>query len=140
MILNIKNESGYPLEYASAGAIGLDLRAVLGEPRLIEPGRRWKVDTGISIELPSEYGALVQPRSGLGLHHGLVCLTGVIDRDYRGRIAAVLVNLGRDPYTVHPGDRIAQLVIVYVPRVPVVEVAELSITDRGSAGFGSTGR
>jgi dUTP pyrophosphatase len=140
VILNVKNESGYRLEYATAGSIGFDLRACLGTERLIEPGRRFKFDTGISVELPDGYGAFVQPRSGLGLHHGIVAITGVIDRDYRGRIGVVLQNHGRDPYKVMAGDRIAQLVIVRVARVDVVEVTELGSTDRGASGFGSTGR
>lgn len=140
MILNIRNESGYPLEYATAGSIGLDLRACLGCERQIGVGRRFKFDTGISLELPDGYGAFVQPRSGLGLHHGVVALTGVIDTDYRGRIAVVLVNLGNEPYTVRPGDRIAQLVVLPVPKLEVVEVAEIEHTARGDSGFGSTGR
>lgn len=143
MDLIISNKSGFPLTYATDGAIGLDLRAVLGEgnARYVQPGQRFKFDTGIAIKLPEGYGACVQPRSGLGLHHGVVALTGVIDRDYRGRIAVVLVNHGSEPYRVNPGDRIAQLVIVQVPRVNVVEVAELDDdTARGRGGFGSTGR
>lgn len=137
--LRVTNASGYPLEYATAGAIGLDLRACIGEQRSIPPGRRFAFDTGIGIELPAGYGALVQPRSGLGLHHGVVALTGVIDRDYRGTIRVVLVNLGLDAYTVRPGDRIAQLVVLACPQVAVRVVDELSETDRGRSGFGSTG-
>lgn len=140
--LFVKNDSGYPLEYATDGAIGLDLRACLGEgnARYIQPGQRFKFDTGIAVELPEGCGAFVQPRSGLGLHHGVVALTGVIDRDYRGRIAVVLVNHGTEPYKVNPGDRIAQLVLVFAPQVTVMEVGELSPTKRDTSGFGSTGR
>lgn len=141
-VLQVKNESGYPLVYATEGSIGLDLRACLGEGnmRYIQPGQRFKFDTGISIQLPAGYGALVQPRSGMSLHHGVVAITGVIDRDYRGRIAVVLVNLSTEPYRVLPGDKIAQLVVVAAPTAHVIETTELSDTDRGSHGFGSTGR
>jgi dUTP pyrophosphatase len=140
--LSVKNESGYPLVYATDGSIGLDLRACLadGNDRYIQPGQRFKFDTGISIELPEGVGAFVQPRSGMGLHHGVVALTGVIDRDYRGSIGVVLVNHGTEPYKVIRGDRIAQLVLVYVPRAVVSETVQLSSTDRDASGFGSTGR
>lgn len=139
--LQFKNESGYPFERATDGSIGFDLRAVIGEKRDIPPGRRWAFDTGISIALPKGWGALVQPRSGMGLHHGVIAVTGVIDRDYRGRIKAVLINLGHDPYPVHPGDKIAQLVFIQQPDLSVLyEVQDLDITQRGDSGFGSTGR
>lgn len=140
MILTVKNESGYQLEYATEGSIGLDLRACIGEARIIEPGRRFKFDTGVSIELPPYYGAFVQPRSGMGWHNGVVALTGTIDRDYRGRIGVVLVNHGHDSYKVLPGDKIAQIVLVRVDRATIVEVDELSMTARGESGFGSSGR
>jgi dUTP pyrophosphatase len=144
-LLRIHNASGYPLEYATDGAIGLDLRACLepGNARYVQPGQRFRFDTGITIELAPGMGAFVQPRSGLGLHHGVVALTGVIDRDYRGRIGVVLVNHGSEPYLVQPGERIAQLVIVESPRVLVQEVESvnhLGDTSRGASGFGSTGR
>lgn len=138
--LRVKNESGHPLTYATDGSIGLDLRACIDTERYVQPGSRWKFDTGIRVEIPDGYGGLVEPRSGLGLHQGIVCLTGVIDRDFRGRIAAVLVNIGRDPYKVLPGERIAQLVIVRMDLLPVIEVDELTKTARGDSGFGSTGR
>lgn len=141
--LLIKNESGHPFVKATDGAIGYDLRAVLGEgnARYVQPGQRYKFDTGISVDLPEGWGAFVQPRSGLGLHHGVVALTGVIDRDYRGRIGVVLVNHGTEPYLVNPGERIAQLVFVLTPNaVLVTEVDELNDTARGTSGFGSTGR
>lgn len=141
MILNIKNESGFPLAYATDGSIGLDLRACISSERYIQPGQRFKFDTGISIELPPGWGALVQPRSGMGLHHGVVGITGVIDRDYRGRIAAVLINFGTEPYKVLPGDRIAQLVLLAVPEnLAIAVVDELGDTERSAGGFGSTGR
>lgn len=139
-VLRIKNESGHPLAYATTDSIGLDMRACIDTERYIQPGQRWKFDTGISIELPVGWGALVQPRSGMGLHHGVVCVTGVIDRDYRGRIQAVLINHGREAYKVLPGDRIAQLVPVRTETMDIFEVTELDGTTRGASGFGSTGR
>lgn len=140
MILCIKNESGHAFEKATAGSIGFDLRAVHQNPVTIEPGQRDRFDTGISIELPPGWGALVQPRSGLG-SMGVIAMTGVIDRDYRGRISVVLINLGDQPYTVEPGERIAQLVPVMVPTIDAVcEMEELPSSKRGTNGFGSTGR
>lgn len=141
MILDIVNESGYALAYATDGSIGLDLRACMSSPeRWIDPGRWFKFDTGIRIALPDGYGAFVQPRSGLGLHHGVVAQTGTIDRDYTGRIGVTLFNYSREAYKVLPGDRIAQLVIVRAERAELREWSELEPTTRGCSGFGSTGR
>lgn len=142
--VRIHNASGYPLEYATAGASGLDLRAAISCERQIPPGgRRWKFGTGISLALPPGFEGQVRGRSGLALNHGLVVVTGTIDADYRGEIGVVLFNHGTEAYTVRPGDRIAQLVIAPVTRIdPVLvdELAELGETDRGAGGFGSTGR
>lgn len=141
MIVDVINDSGFPLTYATEGSIGLDLCACMSsESRLIEPGRRFKFDTGIRISLPDGYGAFVQPRSGLGLHHGVVAQTGTIDRDYRGPIGVTLVNLGNEPYKVLHGDRIAQLVIVRVERAEIRVAETLDDTERGERGFGSSGR
>jgi dUTP pyrophosphatase len=139
----LKNESGWRLERATDGSIGYDLRACIESERYIQPAQRWKFDTGISIALPPGMGALVQPRSGMGLHHGIVCVTGVIDRDFRGRIAAVLINHGTEAYKVNPGDRIAQLVPILIPipeDLTLVLTDNLEGTARGDSGFGSTGR
>ena len=129
--------------YASAGAAAMDLCACVDEAVTLNAGERRLVPTGIAIALPSpEYVALVFARSGLGIKRG-VCLSngvGVIDSDYRGEIRVGLVNQSQTPYTVQPGDRIAQLAVM-----PVVQ-AELEITDtldetqRGAGGFGSTGK
>ncbi|MDA8424546.1 MAG: dUTP diphosphatase [Treponema sp.] len=129
-------------EYRSAGSAGADLRACLAEPRRLEPGERAAVPTGLRIQLPPGYEAQVRPRSGLALEHGITCLNspGTIDSDYRGEIRVILANLGSEPFTVRPGDRIAQLVVAPVSRA-VFEAAEsLDSTERGSGGFGSTGR
>ena len=129
--------------YASAGAAAMDLHACLDAPLAIPAGQRRSVPTGIAIALPSaDYVALVFARSGLGIKQG-VCLSngvGVIDSDYRGEIAVGLVNLSDAPYTVQPGDRIAQLMVTPVVQPRVHLVPELDETERGVGGFGSTGR
>ena len=129
--------------YASAGAAAMDLHACLNEAVALPAGGRTVVPTGIAIALPSaEYVALVLARSGLGIKHGVVpsnCV-GVIDSDYRGEIMVGLYNSGESEYTVQPGDRIAQLMVVPVVQAKVILVDELDETDRGAGGFGSTGR
>ena len=129
--------------YASAGAAAMDLHACVDEPVTIPAGGRAVIPTGIAIALPSaDYAALVFARSGLGIKKG-VCLSngvGVIDSDYRGEIGVGLVNLGSEPYTVQPGDRIAQLMVVPVVQPTVTVAEDLDETDRGAGGFGSTGR
>lgn len=129
--------------FATAGAACMDLCACVDEAVTLNAGERRLVPTGIAIALPSpEYVALVFARSGLGIRRG-VCLSngvGVIDSDYRGEIGVGLVNLGDAPYTVQPGDRIAQLMVVPVVRPAVTVVDDLDETERGAGGFGSTGR
>jgi dUTP pyrophosphatase len=118
---------------------GMDLRAV--EPVVLEPGVPALVPTGIGIELPSGYEAQIRPRSGLALKHAITLpnAPATIDPGYRGEIRVILLNLGREPYRVERGDRIAQMVIAaYVTAVWVEE--ELGSSDRGSGGFGSSGR
>ena len=128
---------------ATAGAACMDLCACVDEAVTLNAGERRLVPTGIAIALPSpEYVALVFARSGLGIRKG-VCLSngvGVIDSDYRGEIGVGLVNLGDAPYTVQPGDRIAQLMVVPVVQPAVTVVDDLDETERGAGGFGSTGR
>lgn len=142
MKVRIHNASQHPLSYATDGASGLDLRANLGCERFVNPGDRWKVNTGIHIEIPKGYEGQVRGRSGLAIHHAIIVPTGTIDSDYRGEIGVILFNLGKDPFRILPGDRIAQLVIAPITRVEVTEfeLGELSTTDRGFNGFGSTGR
>ena len=126
---------------ASAGSAGCDLRAALPAPLVLGAGDRAAVPTGLVIEVPPGWEAQVRPRSGLALHHGvtLVNAPGTIDSDYRGEVAVLLVNLGREPFTLHHGDRIAQLVLARSEPVEWDEVAELSDSGRGEGGFGSTG-
>jgi len=125
-------------EYASAGAAGADLRA--SEAVVIAPGARAAVATGLRLELPAGQVALVWPRSGLAVRHGIDTLAGVIDSDYRGELKVVLVNHGDEPFRIAPGDRIAQLLLQRVERVGFVAARQVATTERGSGGFGSTGR
>jgi dUTP pyrophosphatase len=126
---------------ASAGSAGLDLRAAVDEPWILEPGERTLVPTGFSLEIPPGWEGQVRPRSGLALRHGITLpnAPGTIDSDYRGELKVILANLGQEPFTIERGDRIAQLVIAAVAQASVVEVEELEETDRGVGGFGSTG-
>jgi dUTP pyrophosphatase len=119
----------------------MDLLADIEDPVSLKPGERCLVPTGLAIEMPAGYEAQVRPRSGLALRHGLTLLNtpGTIDADYRGEIAVLLVNLGTTEVTVRRGDRIAQLVVAPVSRVSLREVDALSVTARGSGGFGHTG-
>ena len=129
--------------YASAGAAAMDLCACVDEAVTIAPQQIVSLPTGIAIALPSaEYVALVFARSGLGIKHGIALSNGVgvIDSDYRGEIAVGLVNLSGEDYTVQPGDRIAQLMVVPVVQPTVTLADVLDETGRGSGGLGSTGR
>ncbi len=130
-------------QFATPGSAAMDLRACLEGPVTLQPGARVVIPTGLAMALPSkDYVALVFARSGLGIKKG-VCLSngvGVIDSDYRGEIAVGLVNLSDEDYTVQPGDRIAQLMVVPVVQPTVTLVDELDETDRGAGGLGSTGR
>ena len=129
--------------YATPGAAAMDLHACVDGAVTIPAGGRRVIPTGIAIALPSaEYVALVFARSGLGIKHGVApanCV-GVIDSDYRGEIRVGLTNLSDAPYTVMPGDRVAQLAVVPVVQAALERVEELDDTGRGSGGFGSTGR
>lgn len=129
--------------YATPGAAAMDLHAACEQPVTILPGAREVVPTGIAIELPGpEYVALVFARSSLGVRHGLTLSNGVgvIDSDYRGEIGVGLVNLSDAPYVVAPGERVAQLAVMPVARAGIVVADELSDTERGAGGFGSTGK
>ena len=131
----------FPLPaYATQGSAGVDLRA--SEPCVIPPGGRALVPTGLRIALPEGYEAQVRPRSGLALKHGVTLLNspGTIDSDYRGEIGVILINLGQEPFSIQPGDRIAQMVFAPVTRGVWDEVETLDETERGAGGFGSTGR
>jgi dUTP pyrophosphatase len=144
-IRQLPHAEGLPLPaYQSADAAGLDLLAAVPEnsPLVLAPGKHALVPTGLTIALPSGSEAQVRPRSGLAARHGVTVLNspGTIDADYRGEISVILINHGEAPFTIRRGERIAQLVIAQVVRVELVVAAALSTTDRGSGGFGSTGR
>jgi dUTP pyrophosphatase len=130
--------------YQTAHAAGLDLLAAVPEdkPLTMQPGQRALVPTGLMIAVPPGFEAQVRPRSGLALKHGVTVLNspGTVDADYRGEVSVLLINHGDAPFTIRRGERIAQLVIAAVTQANLVAVASLAPTDRGSGGFGSTGR
>jgi dUTP pyrophosphatase len=130
--------------YQSADAAGLDLLAAVPaeSPLLLLPGKYALVPTGLTIALPSGYEAQVRPRSGLAAKHGVTVLNapGTIDADYRGEISVILINHGDTPFVIRRGERIAQMVIAPVVQAQFAVTTSLSTTDRGSGGFGSTGR
>ena len=136
----LNNGHGLPLpEYATAGAAGMDV--VSAEDVTIAPGARHAVSTGLAMAIPPGYEIQVRPRSGLALKHGITVpnTPGTIDSDYRGELKAILINHGSEPFAIHRGDRVAQLVLAPVTRAAWEEVDELDETARGAGGFGSTG-
>lgn len=138
----IVNKSPNPLPaYATEGAAGMDLRAALEEPLELAPGEWKAIPTGLYLALPEGYEAQVRPRSGLAANHGITVLNspGTIDADYRGEIRVLLINLGRQPFRIHPGDRIAQLIIAPYTKVLWEPTEHLPATSRGEGGFGHTG-
>ena len=144
-IRQLPHGEGLPLPaYQSAHAAGLDLLAAVpeGSPLVLAPGKHALVPTALTIALPPGYEAQVRPRSGLAAKHGVTVLNspGTVDADYRGEIGVLLINHGAAPFEIHRGERIAQMVIASVVRADPVPVISLSATERGSGGFGSTGR
>lgn len=127
--------------YASDGSSGLDVRAFLSQPVSLNPGQIQFIPTGIAFSIPAGFEVQIRPRSGLALHHGIgmVNAPGTIDSDYRGEIGIILINWGDKPFTVHNGDRIAQMIVSRTYRAEIVEVEELDETARGEGGFGHTG-
>jgi len=128
--------------YQTPDAAGMDLHAALDQPMHVAPGAVVAVPTGLAMEIPRGFEGQVRPRSGLALKHGITVVNapGTIDSDFRGSVMVLLINHGREPFTINAGDRVAQLVIAPVSQADVLEVEELSSTERGSGGFGSTGR
>lgn len=142
MTIRIVNQSDHPLPaYESAASAGMDLRAQLDSPIVLEPLERGIVKTGLFIELPVGVEAQVRPRSGLAIKKGVTVLNapGTIDADYRGEIGVILINLSNESFTINHGDRIAQLVIAKHETITWKPAEKLSGSDRGTAGFGSTG-
>jgi dUTP pyrophosphatase len=125
----------------SEWAAGFDLHAAVTEPVTLAPGERALIPTGFAMSMPPELEAQVRPRSGLAWKHGITALNspGTIDADYRGEVKVLLINHGREPFTINRGDRIAQMVLQVVPQVRLAEVDELPDTSRGAGGFGHTG-
>lgn len=143
MKVKIVNHSPYPLPaYATELSAGMDLRAALQESLVLGSLERVMVPTGLHIELPAGFEAQIRPRSGLAAKHGIsiVNAPGTIDADYRGEIKVVLVNLSNEPFTVNPGERIAQMVVARHETVQWEPVEALEESGRGSGGFGSTGK
>lgn len=143
-VLDARIGKEFPLpQYATAGSAGLDLRACLDKPLTLEPGRAELLPTGLAIYVEDPgLAAVILPRSGLGHKHGIVLgnLVGLIDSDYQGQLMVSCWNRGREPYTVQPGERIAQLIIVPVVQVDLEVVDDFAATSRGAGGFGSSGR
>ncbi len=129
-------------EYKTEGAAGMDLSAAIEEPITLKPLERTLVPTGIKIELEHGYEAQVRPRSGLSIKHGITLINciGTVDEDYRGELCVPIVNLSNEEYTIQPQERIAQMVIARVEQAKIEVVTELSDTERGEGGFGSTGK
>ena len=143
-VLKIKKvqENAVIPKRATEGSAGIDLCACIDEPLTLNGGDTALIPTGLAIELPSsQYGAFVFARSGLSIKHGIGLLNavGVIDSDYRGEIKVGVINQVKEPYTIEPGERIAQLVIMPVATLPVEEAQTLGASERGAGGFGSTG-
>jgi dUTP pyrophosphatase len=144
-IMQLPHAEGLALPaYQSADAAGLDLLAAVPAetPLILTPGKYAMVPTGLAIALPRGFEAQVRPRSGLAAKHGVTVLNtpGTVDADYRGEINVILINHGEAPFPIRRGERIAQMVIAPVTQAQLVQVDTLSTTDRGSGGFGSTGR
>jgi dUTP pyrophosphatase len=142
-MIAVINDSPYPLpEYATSQSAGLDLRAHLAEPLLLNPGERALIPTGLRMALPPGWEAQVRPRSGLALKQGVTVLNspGTIDADYRGPVGVILINHGADSFSVEPGERIAQLVFARFEQAVWQPVKELDQTERAEGGFGHSGR
>lgn len=144
MKVKFVNTSHHPLpKYETSLSAGMDLRAFLPEgPITLHPLERTLVKTGLFMELPAGYEAQVRPRSGLALKKGITVLNspGTIDADYRGEICVILINLSNEDFVISDGERIAQMVIARHEQAEIIEVTELSDTDRGTGGFGHTGK
>jgi dUTP pyrophosphatase len=143
-ILDARVGRDFPLpQYATGGSAGLDLRACLDKPLVLDAGKAELIPTGMAIFVEDPgLAAVILPRSGLGHKHGIVLgnLVGLIDSDYQGQLMVSCWNRGREPFTVQPGERIAQLVVVPVVQVELKVVEEFAATERGAGGFGHSGR
>ena len=129
-------------EYKTEGTAGMDLCAAISEPIELKPLERKLIPTGLKIELEHGYEAQVRPRSGLSIKHGITLINcvGTIDEDYRGEVCVPIVNISNEAYTIQPDERIAQMVIARAEQAKIEVVTELTDTERGEGGFGSTGK
>lgn len=141
MEIRIVSKSGALPAYATEGSSGADLRAYIEEPITLMPGERRLVPTGIFVEIPQGVEAQIRARSGLAIKHGIGLVNGVgtVDSDYRGEWNIPLINWGQEPYTIHSGDRIAQVIFSRYEKADFVSVSQISETERGAGGFGHTG-
>ena len=142
MQVNVVNTSRHELpSYQTSSSAGMDLRANLEQPVIVKPLQRVLIPTGLFIELPHGFEAQVSPRSGLAFKHGITVLNspGTIDADYRGEIKVLLINLSNEEFAINDGERIAQLVIAKHEQISWIAVKELTESERGTGGYGSTG-
>ena len=142
MQISIINTSNNQLpEYATTGSSGMDIRANLSNPIILQPLERTLIPTGLFLEIPTGYEAQIRPRSGLAIKQGLTCLNtpGTIDADYRGEIKIILINLSNEQQTIQHGDRIAQMVFMKIEQVQLTSVEIINETTRGNGGFGHSG-
>ena len=141
MKVKIFSRSGVYPAYETAGSAGMDIRAWLEEPVILQPGERALIPTGLYMEFDAGYEVQLRARSGLAVKHGIGLVNGVgtIDSDYRGEIKVALINLGQEAFAVNNGERIAQMVISPVVQAEIEPAEMLTETERGSGGFGSTG-
>ena len=140
--VNIINKSANPLpSYATEGSAGMDLRANIEQPLVLQPFERYLTPTGLFIELPDGYEAQIRPRSGMALKQGITCLNspGTVDSDYRGELKVILINLSNEQQVINSGDRIAQMIIAKVEKAELLVVTALTETVRSDGGFGHTG-
>lgn len=143
LTIKIVNRSDNALPaYATSGASGMDVRAFLPAPVILQPLERSLIPTGLFVEIPEGYEIQVRPRSGLAVKQGITCLNtpGTIDADYRGEIKVILINLSNEPQRIQPGDRIAQMVVQRVEQIGWETVETISVTSRNEGGFGHTGK
>lgn len=141
--INIRNQSTNELpDYATQGAAGMDIRAHLTEAVTLQPMERKLIPTGLFLEIPIGYEVQIRPRSGLAYKHGITVLNspGTIDSDYRGEVGVLLINLSNEAFVIENGERVAQMVVAAHEQASWKTVSELSDTDRGDGGFGSTGK
>ncbi len=141
MEIRIVSKGGALPAYATEGSSGADLRAYIEEPITLMPGERRLVPTGLFVEIPQGVEAQIRARSGLAIKHGIGLVNGVgtVDSDYRGEWNIPLINWGQKPYTIHSGDRIAQVIFSRYEKADFVSVSQISETERGAGGFGHTG-